>query len=193
MNKITVVACLLLSALTGAAQTYTFESNYSHWTASQGTLALSTDHYKEGTHSLEWTTQGKAQMIVSGFAAYTANTNSCFMQVYLPEATGDELKVEFLNGTSVKRTAVFVCNYQGWREFSRLYSEYASTSSTTINALRFTLTPTDLNATRKIYFDDVRLNTTADGARVPGTQWVKDCNYLKVNTASVLLAANPVD
>ena len=66
MNKITVVACLLLSALTGAAQTYTFESNYSHWTASQGTLALSTDHYKEGTHSLEWTTQGKAQMIVSG-------------------------------------------------------------------------------------------------------------------------------
>lgn len=193
MNKIIVEACLLLSALTGAAQTYTFESNYSHWSASQGTLALSTDHYKEGTHSLEWTTQGKAQMIVSGFAAYTANTNSCFMQVYLPEATGDELKVEFLNGTSVKRTAVFVCNYQGWREFSRLYSEYASTSSTTINALRFTLTPTDLNATRKIYFDDVRLNTTADGARVPGTQWVKDCAYLKVNTASVLLAANPVD
>ena len=193
MNRISILVCLLLSAMAGAAQTYTFESNYTNWAASQGTLALSTDHYKEGTHSLEWTTKGKAQMVVSGFTAYTANTNSCFMQIYLPEATGDELKVEFLNGTSVKRTANFVCNYQGWREFSRLYSEYASTSSTTINALRFTLTPTDLNATRKIYFDDVRLNATADGTRVPGTQWVRDCAYLTVNTASVLLAANEVD
>lgn len=188
-----MLAVLLLSAVAGVAQTYTFESNYNHWTASQGTLALSADHYKEGTHSLEWTTTGKAQLIVSGFTAFSANANSCFMQIYLPEATGDELKVEFLNGTAVKRTANFVCNYRGWREFSRLYNEYASTGSTNINALRFTLTPTDPAATRRMYFDDVKLNATADAARVPGTQWVKDYAYLKVNTASVALAANEVD
>ena len=69
MNRVTLLVCLLLSAGMGIAQTYTFESNHTHWAAAQGSLALSADHYKDGTHSLEWTTQGKAQMIVSGFTA----------------------------------------------------------------------------------------------------------------------------
>ncbi|MGM9825503.1 MAG: polysaccharide lyase family 8 super-sandwich domain-containing protein [Paludibacteraceae bacterium] len=178
-----------------SAQSYTFESNTNHWNAaSGGTIALSSEHYKEGSYSLEWTTKGKAQLTISGFTNYSLSTsNSCFMQVYLPEATGDQLTVEFMNGTSVKRTANFVCNYQGWREFSRAYNEYATTATANITGVRITLTPTDDNATRHIYFDDVKLNTSTDAQRVPGTQWMNDVAYLKVNTSPLALYANPID
>ena len=194
MNKTLLGFVLSLATLTGVAQNYTFEQNHTNWSAQQGTLALSSAHYKEGTHSLEWTTKGKSTLIVSGFTQYTlSKSNACFMQIYLPEATGDDLKVEFLNGTSVKRTANFVCNYEGWREFSRAYTEYATKTADRITAVRFTLTPRDMTATRCIYFDDVQLNAAVDANRVPGTQWVKDVAYLTVNTTPLALYANEID
>ncbi len=193
MNRLTLLLTFLPLYALLSAQTYTFESNYTNWSAQQGTLALTTDHYKQGTKSLAWTTSGKSVLLVSGFTKFnTSNTNSCFMQVYLPEATGDTLVVEFLNGTTTVRTAHFLCNYCGWREFSRAYTEYASQSSTPVSALRMTLYPAD-QAQRTICFDDVSLAKTSDTKRVPGTQWALDAAYMSVNTTPLLLFANPVD
>ncbi len=193
MNRLTAVLGLSLAALSAMAQSYTFEQNYTNWTAQQGTLALTADHYKQGAKSLSWTTSGKSVLLVSGFTKFTAtSSNSCFMQVYLPAATQDTLVVEFLNGTSAVRTAHFLCNYTGWREFSRAYSEYASTSSSPVTAVRMTLYPTD-SQSRTICFDDVSLSKTSDAARVPGTQWVLDAAYFSTNATPLQLWANPVD
>ncbi len=193
MNRLVSLFALLSVSVLLSAQTYTFESNYTNWSAQQGTLTLTTDHYKQGSKSLAWTTSGKSVLLVSGFTKYnTSNMNSCFMQVYLPKATGDTLVVEFLNGTTTVRTAHFLCNYSGWREFSRAYTEYATTSSTPISALRMTLYPVD-NTQRTICFDDVALAKTSDSKRVPGTQWALDAAYMSVNTTPLLLFANPID
>lgn len=195
MSKRTLLILCMILPLAGWAQTYSFESHYTNWSAQQGTLSLSTDHYKAGTHSLCWETKGsKSVMLVRDFTQYQTGTgNSCFMQIYLPEATGDTLQVEFLNGSSAKRVAKMVCNYEGWREFNRAYTEYSNTANATITALRFTLIPTDNTVTRRIYIDDVNLNMTTDAGRVPGTQWVCDEAYFKVNTTPLRLYANPRD
>lgn len=179
MNRLITLWIGLGLVLSMMAQSYTFESVTTDWSAQQGTLTQSGDHYKEGSHSLLWQTKGKSVLYVKNFAQYsTTSSNGCYMQIYLPEATEDTLVVEFLNGTSVKRTAKMVCNYEGWREFNRGYTEYATTSGSTITALRMTLYPTDMSE-RRIYFDDVKLNTTPTAGRVPGTQWVVDVQYMK--------------
>lgn len=194
MNRLWSICAALCVSSVLAAQTYTFESNYTNWSAQQGTLSLTEEHYKEGTKSLQWTTTGRSVLLITGFNQYAAgNNNSCFMQVYLPEATGDTLVVEFLNGTVARRTATFVCNYRGWREFNRAYSAYASSANSPITAVRMTLYPADATAERYICFDDVALNATTDKNHIPGTQWVADAAYIATNNTPLLLYANPVD
>ncbi|MDR0833674.1 MAG: hypothetical protein LBN93_05740 [Candidatus Symbiothrix sp.] len=187
MKKTITRIFILLFAPTSIlfGQDYTFESDVisSDWTASNGTLSVSTEHYKEGSQSLQWTTAGKSQLIVTLPSLLTINaTNSAYMDLYIPSATNDTLVVEFiLNGTTVWRTANFLCNTRGWREFNRAYNEYASTSNRQISSLRFTLKPTD-DAPRKLFFDDVHLNQPTQTGRVPGTHWVLDRSYLTQNT-----------
>ena len=193
MNRLLSLFAVLAVSSLAVAQSYTFESDYTNWSAQQGTLALTADHYKQGNKSLQWTTSGQSVLLVRGFTQFSAtNSNSCFMQIYLPEATNDTLVVEFLNGTVARRTARMVCNYRGWREFNRAYSEYANASTVNISAIRMTLYPTD-SKSRTLCFDNVSLNTTADSKRVPGTQWVLDAAYMTNNTNPLSLYANPVD
>lgn len=193
MNRLLSLFAVLAVSLFAVAQSYTFESDYTNWSAQQGTLALTTDHYKGGKQSLQWTTSGKSVLLIKGFTQFsTTNSNSCFMHIYLPEATNDTLVVEFLNGTVARRTARMVCNYKGWREFNRAYTEYATTSAVNISAVRMTLYPTD-SKSRTLCFDNVSLNTTVDTKRVPGTQWVLDVDYMTNNTNPLSLYANPVD
>ena len=196
MNKhytITFLFVVLVGFIHLSAQNYTFESNSNNWTAQQGTISLSGKHYKQGVQSLCWTTTGQSQIIVTGFTAFnTSSSNSAYMQIYVPTANNDTLMVEFMNGATVRRTANFLCNTRGWREFNRAYREYASTANVSVNALRFTLKPTD-NTERQIYFDDVRLNQTTETSRVPGTQWLLDRQYMTTNNTPLTLYANPVD
>ncbi|MDR1336025.1 MAG: hypothetical protein LBK22_04260 [Tannerella sp.] len=190
--KVLSIAAVLLAALhPAAAQNFTFESAAvpAEWSAVQGTLALSSEHYKEGMQCLQWSTAGTSQIIVSLPAIAIHSGNSAFMQIYLPEATGDTLIVDFMNGIVLQRRARFLCNTRGWREFNRAYAEYASTASATVNALRITLQPADAGQ-RRIFFDDVRLNQTTAARRVPGTQWILDRAYMTANSRPLAYHAN---
>jgi hypothetical protein len=104
------------------------------------------------------------------------------MQIYVPFANNDTLTVEFMDGNLAKRTANFLCNTRGWREFNRAYTEYSlGAFPTAITTLRFTLKPTDA-ALRKIFFDDIHVNRKTQTGRVPGTQWVLDREYMTTDT-----------
>ena len=127
------------------------------------------------------------------FSSFISSTgNSAFMQIYSPEITNDTLKVEFLYYATVKRTAIFLCNFDGWREFNRAYTEYASTLSSSISSVRITLKPTT-TATRKIYFDNVNFNYITETTRIAGSQWMLDKAYFTADISSLTLFANPVD
>lgn len=177
------------------AQTFTFEEATvpSGWSVvSGGNLSLSTDHYKEGAQSLCWEVQGTSVLTVTFTGFIASSGNSAFMQVYTPEITNDTLVVEFLYYNTPKRTARFLLNYTGWREFNRAYTEYASNVSSTISSVRMTLKPSS-GTTRKIYVDDVKLNQSTATSRLIGSQWVLDKDYFTSNNVPLNLYANPVD
>ena len=195
MGKIYYIILLLLLTLSCQAQNFTFEDTVVPTecvSSGTGVLSVNAEHYKEGVQSLCWTTTGISVLTMS-FPSFTANTgNSGYMQIYSPTITNDTLTVEFLNSTLVKKKAVFLCNYKGWHEFNRAYTEYASTLSSTITSVRITIKPTS-SATRKTYFDDVNFNHTTDATRVTGSHWVLDKAYFTADTSSLALFANPID
>lgn len=190
-----IILLLLLFITTARSQNFTFEESVvsSAWTAANGSqISIATEHYKEGTQSLSWETTGSATLKV-GFTGFTASSgNSAFIQIYSPEITNDTLIVEFLLNNVTKRKANFLLNYKGWREFNRAYIDYVSKVSSTIDAVRFNIKPTD-NATRKIYFDNIKFNQATDANRVPGSYWVLDKEFFSVNKEQLNLYANTPD
>ena len=194
MKKYFLIITLLSFIAKIQAQSFTFEdaSVPAEWTPEKGTLSLSNEHYKEGTQSLCWETSGKSILNVT-FTSFLASTdNSAFMQIYSPSQSNDTLRVEFMYYNTAKKTANFLCNFAGWREFNRAYTEYASTLSSTISSVRITYCPTD-NNTRKIYFDDVKFNYPTESSRIIGSQWILDKDFFKSNNTQLELFANPVD
>ncbi len=175
------------------AQSFSFEASAISWVSSgTATVGLSTEHYKEGVQSLCWTTTGTSVMTVS-FTTFTAGTtNSAYMQIYSPVINNDTLTVEFMNGGLVKRKAIFLCNFKGWHEFNRAYTEYVSASSTSITSVRITIKPTS-SAIHKTYFDDVNFNQTTDASRIMGSHWLLDKTFMTADTSSLSLFANPID
>ncbi len=197
MKKALTILSLFV-ALNTFAQSFNFEEPDvpTQWTSSaSGSLSLSTEHYKDGVQSLCWTTGGTATL-TSAFTGFIASTgNSAYLQIYSSEISYDTLTVEFLYNTTVKKKAVYLINYKGWHEFNRAYTEYASTLSSTITSVRFTLKPTSVSATRKLYFDAVNFNRTTETGRIAGSQWVLDRKYFNssADTSSISIFANPVD
>lgn len=194
MKNLFVIFFVILNVLGVQSQSFLFEATSAPaaWVATNGTLAPSAEHFKEGTQSLCWETSGKSVINIS-FTSFIASTgNSAFMQIYSPDMTNDTIKIEFLYYATVKRTANFLCNFRGWREFNRAYIEYASTLSSSISSVRITLKPTN-QATRKVYFDDVNFNYTTEASRVAGSQWILDKAFLIADTSSLSLFANQAD
>lgn len=196
MNKFKIIFYTLVFLLFKLnAQTFNFEETTvpSGWTAvSGGSLSLSTEHYKEGVQSLCWETNGKAVLTFT-FSAFTASTgNSALLQIYTPELTNDTLVVEFLNNANVRRTANYLLNYKGWREFNRAYTEYITNVSFTVTSVRMTLKPVS-TGNRKIYFDQINLNESTAASRIMGSQWLLDKQYFTANNNQLNLFANPVD
>ena len=188
----------LFTSLQAFAQSFDFEDAAvpAQWSSNtSGTLSVSDEHFKDGVQSLCWSTTGTATL-TSTFTGFIASTgNSAYLQIYAPEITYDTLTVEFLNSTTVKKKALYLINYKGWHEFNRAYTEYASTLSSTITSVRFTLKPAVAGASRKIYFDVVNFNKTIDAERIIGSHWVLDRKYFNssADTSSLSMFANQVD
>jgi len=178
-----------------SAQTYLFETESvpAEWTASQGSLSVSSTYFKEGTRSLSWTTSGKSTLQITTPSFTASSGNSAFLNIYTPEISNDTLTVEFFAQSVVRRTANFLLNYKGWREFNRAYNEYVSNVSFTVTSVRMTLKPTNATATRTLYFDEVRLNQTTPSTRIIGSQWILDHQFFTSNNDQLKLFANPTD
>lgn len=194
MRKCLLGLCLL-PVLAHAAYTYTFEEAAvpAGITADAGTLSVSSAHYKEGTQSLQWNVSGPGQLTITGFSSVNITTsNALILQLYFPRITMDTLEIEMLAGNTVKRTATVLCNYKGWREINRLYSEYASTAGFTMTALRLRLHPASAGE-RQLNMDAVQLNGAKDDTRVPGSMWLLEGNWFKVNTEPLDFYRNQPD
>lgn len=178
-----------------SAQSYLFEDNNipSDWSVLQGgTLNLTADHYKEGKKSLCWHTDGTSVLMVTFPVGIVAGSGSAIYQIYTPVITNDTLVVEFISNTSVVRTANYILNYKGWREFNRSFTEYVISGSFTMNAVRMTLKPSS-EGERIICFDRVLFNQNTDVNRIIGSQWVLDKSFFKANNEQLRLFANFID
>ena len=196
MNRLFTTLAVTLLTVASMAQSYTFESNYTNWSAQQGTLSLSEEHCKEGSKSLCWQTQTRSTLVVSGFTRFQgASTNAAYLQIYSPSASMDTLVIEFMNGTTAVRTATYVLNHRGWREFYRPYNEYKSTATVPVTAVRMTYSPAS-SGTHQIFFDDVRFNASLQSDYIPGTGFVVDVDYagtVNGTNASLRRYAYPTD
>ena len=184
-----------LPVLAQAAYTYTFEETTvpAGITANAGTVSLSTEHYKQGQQSLQWNVSGQAQLTMTGFSNVNVTTsNALVLQLYFPRITMDTLVIEMLAGNTVKRTATLLCNFRGWREINRSYSEYASTAGFTMTSMRLKLRPAS-SGPRQLYIDAVQLNAANDDTRVPGSMWLLDAAYFRENTEALDLYRNQPD
>lgn len=185
--------CVVVFSLN--AQTFSFEdaSVPAGWNASNSSsLTLSTEHYKEGAQSLCWESNGTASLTVT-FTSFTASSgNSAYLQIYNPKLQNDTLIVEFFNNANIRRTANYLLNYKGWREFNRAYTEYVSNLSFTVTSVRMTIRPAS-PGTRKIYFDDVKFNVSTPATRIMGSQWLLDKAFFSSNNEQLNLFANPID
>ncbi len=190
-----IISLFLLFSLTGniSAQEFTFESGVpAGWNAAQGSLSVSTEHYKDGVQSLCWNASGVSVLNITFPQFNIGPSNSACLQIYSPSVSNDVLMVEFQYNGATRRTANFTLNYEGWHEFNRAYTEYASTASYSVNSVRITLQPFS-EGNRKIYFDQVNFNITTETGRIPGCQWIIDKQYFTTNNTLLNLYANPTD
>lgn len=142
--------------------------------ASKGALSISTEHYKEGSRSLCWTTTGP-DVLEIGSPVFTMTTKNCIeFQLYSREITNDLLDVEILNSSGVAlRTMTIRINFTGWRHICRYYTEFASTANASANRLRFTLRPLTNNLLRSLCIDDMNLNKGKPSVRLIGNHWAE--------------------
>lgn len=170
---------------------YTFEDNdLTNWTSTAGsTIAVSADHYKEGTKAMKWETAGEASLQLD--ALYTTNRAASFY-MYSSSITDEQLRVEFREGTTVKKTANILLNFKGWRSFDRAYSEYESASVDAVDNVVFTRV-TDGTAPLALYFDDIHLDKAIDANRQFGYHMLPDRQYYATGTASLDVYANAID
>ena len=162
------------------------------WTTSNGTLSITTNHYKEGTRSLYWETSGGESTLTVSTREFNTSGRALFMYLRSPEITDDHLKIEFLDASDkIQRTANVKINFKGWRELIRTYAEYSTTTAFGLSKVRFTLYPTD-SSPRRLFFDQVNFNSNSVNKNF-GALWVLDYHQLPGNKPHLELYANEID
>ena len=186
MKKYIFLFFLMNIIVLSFAQNFSFEEPDvpADWTVTGGdALSVSAEHFKDGSQSLCWTTNGNNSLKVTFASFLTSTSNGSRLQIYSPAATNDTMIVEYFSALNLlRRKANYLLNYKGWRDFNRKYTEFSnSNSSQDIVSVKFTLKPAT-SGTRKIYFDKVDFNATVAADRVIGNQWVLDKTWFAGNT-----------
>ena len=170
---------------------FSFEEGItSHWVANEGTVNVSTDHFKEGEHSLKWTASGDASLSVN-VGAFAMTTATSFY-LYSPEISNDTLFVEFREGEVVKKVAHVLLNYKGWRDFSRSHAEFENTGSPEIDNVTFRR-KTESASPWSLFLDDVKIDVSPNTQRQYGYHMVADKAYFTMGNAALNLYSNPRD
>lgn len=181
-----------MGTMAQGAPAFTFEneSALSQWTVMGGELSISGEHYKDGEKSLCWEASNGDVMTASFNALQTSG--AAFFYVYNCKVSEDVLVIDFMRNDDVKRTAKVALNFRGWRDFDRLYSEYTNGGVTTINKVRFSLQTSDSDK-KKIFFDSMNFNATANSSREHGYHMILDREQLTGGTSRLDIYANPID
>ncbi|VGO14174.1 Chondroitin sulfate ABC endolyase [Pontiella desulfatans] len=125
---LTSAALFFLAAGGLQAQTIDFEGSVpANWSATAGSLAISSDHYRIGSDSLRWDWVAGDTLEVatpgidpSKILDFYNHTMEAF--VYNEASINEPLTIEFLDASgTVNYHFDFYLNYQGWRRISRSY------------------------------------------------------------------------
>lgn len=170
---------------------FSFENGIpDQWIVNEGTINVSTDHFKDGKQSLQWTSQGEASLTVNLDRFSMATATSFYL--YNPSINNDTLLVEFRDGNTVKKTANILLNFRGWRDFSRTHAEFESSTVVDIDNIVFRR-KTKSALAQTLFFDDVKLDTSPNSQRQYGYHMVLDKDYFTTGNATLNLYSNPID
>ncbi len=192
MKKIVIILFCMYAFIEMNAQTlFTFEEAVpSDWTVTGGKLALTTQTYKEGESSLEWTANANSK-ISFPLTFKALSTNGTLFYIYSPRITNDTITISFISGSTTKRRANILCNFIGWREFNRTYREYKTKTATNMTQVEFALKLNkNISGDRKILFDKMEFNNVTNlETKVHGPHMLLDRQYLKGETSYLDLYA----
>ena len=192
MKRITIILLYFFVFVSIRAQTlFTFEDAVpADWTVTRGTLDLTTQTYKEGNCALQWT--ANANSTLSFPLAFKAlSTNGALFYIYSPRVTNDTITISFISESTTKRRANILCNFAGWREFNRSYTEYKTKTATNMTQVKIEMKLNkNVAGSRKILFDNMEFNNTANlDTKVHGPHMILDKEYLKGETSYLELYA----
>ncbi|MBO9586241.1 MAG: T9SS type A sorting domain-containing protein [Flavobacterium sp.] len=109
-------------------QKYSFDTAVpANFSSSEGTLAISSEHYKDGGKALKWNANGNSVLTASNLGITSAQTGSfsasnAQFYVYSQKVSNDTLVFRFYDtGGVLKREGHMLLNYKGWRDYHRSY------------------------------------------------------------------------
>jgi len=171
-----VLFCGLCFNFTLLAQDESFETTAApaHWTTTNGSLSTATNHYKDGTKSLQWDWNSNAVITVSNLQSHglvpsqvlNYSYNMFRMWVYNTGAIATQpLRVEFYDTNGTLRFFYdFQLNFSGWRAASASYLNemMGSKNSTNITTMKIKA-PTSGSGT--LFFDYIDYTMASNDRR----------------------------
>jgi chondroitin-sulfate-ABC endolyase/exolyase len=136
-----------------------------NWQTNNGTLSLSTNHYKLGTQSVLWNWNNKSAVLSitdTSFKNAINNIRSGFaIWIYNDTPVKDSLIFQFVNGVKTNCSFSFQLNYKGWRTAWVMYHrDMKGKPATGMNTLLVNAPKAINNGT--LFFDHVVYNTGID-------------------------------
>lgn len=136
-----------------------------NWHTTYGVLSLSTNHYKLGNQSIQWTWSNKLAVLSiadTSFSNAIKNPRSGFaIWIYNDVPVKDSLIFQFGNGNKTSCSFAFQLNYNGWRTAWVLYHrDMKGKPATGMNMLRISA-PNSIN-NGGVFFDHIVYNTNID-------------------------------
>ena len=117
-----LISLFLVSSSFLQAQIYSFEDGLvpAGWTASSGSVKISTEKYKLGTKSLGWTWNAGSKLTATApnglSAASTSNSGGIYCWIYNTSPSDSKLVFSFLTKEGLEKCHIdFNLNFKGWR------------------------------------------------------------------------------
>lgn len=128
LRRLIGVVVLLLSGIASLSAQQDLETAVpANWTANNGGLSISGNHYKMGSQSLRWEWNAGDVITIDSPGINAADVtnfykHTCDFWVWNGAAQpGSKLRVEFMNGSTAQYWFDFYLDYTGWRQAVRSY------------------------------------------------------------------------
>lgn len=185
------VACLLSFNTAGAQTESSFEFSLPRsWADKENNLKLNSDHYKDGSQSLQWKASSKNPLTFTSSEPIAYN-NAVSFNIYLKKETADTLFVDFMDGSKLFKRAQVLLNFKGWRAFNRSFNTYENNKRGDYTSIIFSVNSAAKETT--ILLDVVNLNAKIDKSFEQGLHMAADVEYLSESPMLLNWALNTPD